>query len=247
MIKKKIISRKEYFKIRQKNIDSLIKNKELFKQRLSLIKNSRKHRVVYNTLWNGEPCLQYPDDLINFQEIFHNSRPDYVIEIGVAWGGSSLFFMDLLKKFNAKGYIGVDIFIPKDLKKRLIRKKPKKIKFKLINDDSISKKTLQTISKIVGNKNAMIIIDAHHTEQSVLNELNVYSKFLKKGQYLICCDTILSYIGKNSVDKRPWGKTNNPLTALKKFLKKNKSFEIDKYYSNKPLISNNFNGIIKKK
>ena len=247
MIKKKIISRKEYFKIRQKNINSLIKNKELFKQRLNLIRNSRKHRVVYNTVWNGEPCLQYPDDLINFQEIFHNSRPDYVIEIGVAWGGTSLFFMDLLKKFNRKGYIGVDIFIPKDLKKRLMLKKPKNLKFKLINADSTSQKTIETISKIIGNKKAMIIIDAHHTEESVLRELNVYTKFLKNGQYLICCDTILNYIGKNSSDIRPWGKNNNPLTAIVKFLRTNKSFKVDKYYSNKPLISNNFNGVIKKK
>ncbi len=246
-MKKKIISREEYFKIRQKNVNSLLKNNKLFKQRLDLIKNSRKYRVVYNTVWNGEPCLQFPDDLINFQEIFYNSRPDYIIEIGVAWGGTSLFFMDLLKKFKSIGYIGIDIFIPKDLKKRLILKKPKKIQFNLINADSTSQETIQTISKIIGNKKAMIIIDAHHTEESVLRELNVYSKFLKKGQYLVCCDTILSYIGKNSADDRPWGKTNNPLTALKKFLKKNKSFKIDKYYSNKPLISNNFNGIIKKK
>jgi cephalosporin hydroxylase len=246
-MKKKIISRKKYFKIRQKNINFLLKSKELFKQRLRLIKNSRKFRVVYNTVWSGEPCLQYPDDLINFQEIFYASRPDYVIEIGVAWGGTSLFFMDLLKKFNGKGYIGVDIFIPKDLKNRLIKKKPKKIKFNLIKSDSTSEKTLQSISKIIGQKKAMIIIDAHHSEASVLRELKVYAKFIKKGQYLICCDTVLSYIGKNSADLRPWGKNNNPLTALKKFLKKNKSFKIDKYYSNKPLISNNFNGIIKKK
>jgi cephalosporin hydroxylase len=246
-MKKKIITRKKYFEIRQKNIKSLLKNKVLFRQRLDLIKNSRKHRVVYNTVWNGEPCLQYSDDLINFQEIFYASRPDYIIEIGVAWGGTSLFFMDLLKKFNSKGYVGVDIFIPKDLKKRLMKKKPKKLEFKLINGDSTSNKTLQTISKIIGNKKVMIIIDANHAEKSVFKELNVYSKFLKKGQYLICCDTILGYIGKNTSDERPWGKNDNPLTALKKFLKKNNSFEIDKYYSNKPLISNNFNGIIKRK
>jgi len=100
IMKKKIITRKKYFEIRQKNIKSLLKSKVLFRQRLDLIKNSRKHRVVYNTIWNGEPCLQYSDDLINFQEIFYASRPDYIIEIGVAWGGTSLFFMDLLKKFN---------------------------------------------------------------------------------------------------------------------------------------------------
>lgn len=246
-MKKKIISREKYFQIRQKNINSLLKSKELFRKRLDLIENSRRFRVVYNTVWNGEPCLQHPDDLINFQEIFYATKPDYIIEIGVAWGGTSLFFMDLLKKFNCKGYIGVDIFIPKDLKNRLIRKKPKKLEFKLINDDSTSEKTLQTISKIIGNKKAMIIIDAHHTEESVLKELNAFTKFLRKGQYLICCDTILGYIGKNPSDVRPWGISNNPLTALKKFLKKNRSFKVDKYYSNKPLISSNFYGIITKK
>ena len=90
-MKKKIISREKYFQIRQKNINSLLKSKELFRKRLDLVKNSRRFRVVYNTVWNGEPCLQHPDDLINFQEIFYASKPDYIIEIGVAWGGTSLF------------------------------------------------------------------------------------------------------------------------------------------------------------
>ena len=63
-MKKKIISREKYFQIRQKNINSLLKSKELFRKRLDLVKNSRRFRVVYNTVWNGEPCLQHPDDLI---------------------------------------------------------------------------------------------------------------------------------------------------------------------------------------
>ncbi len=245
-MKKKIITKKKYFQIRKKNLNLFLKNKKLFNKRLNLIKDIREYRVIYNTLWNGEPCLQYPDDLINFQEIFHYSRPDFIIEIGVAWGGTSLFFMDLLKKYNSKGYIGIDIFIPKDLKIRLMKKKPKNLFFKLINGDSTSVETLKIISKVVGNKKCMIIIDAHHTEDAVLKELNLYKKFIKKGQYLICCDTILNYIGNTPGVIRPWSKNNNPLTALEKFIKQNKNFKIDKFYSNKPLISCNYNGVLTK-
>lgn len=245
-MEKKIITKKKYFQKRLKNISLLLKDKKFFDKRLDLIKYARKYNVVYNTVWNGEPCLQFPDDLINFQEIFYKSRPDYIIEIGVAWGGTSLFFMDLLKKYNCIGYIGVDIFIPNDLKNRLLRKKPRSLFFKLINGDSASQETLENISRIVGNKNCMIIIDAHHTEEAVLKELNLYKKFLKKGQYLICCDTILNYIGNTPDVIRPWSKNNNPLTALKKFIKHNKNFKIDKFYSNKPLISCNYNGILTK-
>ena len=36
--------------------------------------------------------IQTPDDILAFQEIIHKTRPEVIIEIGIAWGGFKCFF-----------------------------------------------------------------------------------------------------------------------------------------------------------
>ena len=94
---------------------------------------------------------------------------------------------------------------------------------KLINHDSVSDKTIRKIKKILGNsKKVLVILDSNHTHDHVLKELNLYSKFVTKGNYLICADTIVDFIPKQTHRKRSWGPGNNPYTALKFFLKSKK-------------------------
>ena len=47
--------------------------------------------IFERTYWMGVPCLKCPLDLWVYQEIFHEIRPDLVIETGTAAGGSALF------------------------------------------------------------------------------------------------------------------------------------------------------------
>ena len=80
----------------------------------------------------------------------------------------------------------------------------------------------------------------------MLKEINLYSKLLKKNNYLIVGDTIIENIPKQKHRKREWGKGNNPLNAVNDFLKKNKNFKIDKKINFKQLLTNNPNGYLKK-
>lgn len=45
----------------------------------------------------GEPILNTPQDIIAIQEIIFKTKPDYIVETGVAWGGSILFLASMLK------------------------------------------------------------------------------------------------------------------------------------------------------
>ena len=92
----------------------------------------------------------------------------------------------------------------------------------------------------------MIHLDSDHTSQNVLKELNIYSKFLNKNNYLIVGDTIINRIPTQKQWTRKWNKDDNPETALKEFLKKNKNFKIDKKINYKQLITHNPGGYIKK-
>jgi len=244
---KKILSRNEFEKVRQNNALRLFKNRKLHKKALQVkVEANNRYYWVSLTNWFGEPCLQLTQDLFAFQEIIYKTRPDIILEIGVAWGGSTLFYLNLCKTLGLKGVLGVDIFIPKDLRQRLIKKKPKNTFLKLIQGSSIDQKIMNKVKKIVKGKKVFIILDSNHTHDHVLSELNFYSKLMKKGQYLICGDTIIANQPQSKKRPREWNKKNNPMTALKLFLKDNKQFVVDKKIERKMLITNMPNGYLKK-
>ena len=244
---KKILSRNEFEKVRQNNASRLFKNRKLHKKALQVkVEANNRYYWVSLTNWFGEPCLQLTQDLFAFQEIIYKTRPDIILEIGVAWGGSTLFYLNLCKTLGLKGVVGVDIFIPKDLRQRLIKKKPKNTFLKLIQGSSIDQKIMNQVKKIVKGKKVFIILDSNHTHDHVLSELNFYSKLMKKGQYLICGDTIIANQPQSKKRPREWNKKNNPMTALKLFLKDNKQFVIDKKIERKMLITNMPDGYLKK-
>ena len=95
-----------------------------------------KSNYMYLFSWNNEPLLQTPEDLIVLQEIIAKNKPEIIIELGVVWGGIILYLDSLAKSFPIKKIIGIDIFMPNDLKKRLTNKISKKVE--LIKDDTCS-------------------------------------------------------------------------------------------------------------
>ena len=195
----------------------------------------------------NEPILQTSDDIIALQEIIYKTKPEVIIECGVCWGGSILFYEHMAKITNIKKIIGIDTFIPKDLEKR-IYKKVSKDKVVLIKGFTTENDVIDKVKKITKKyKNFLVHLDSDHTFQNVLNELNTYSKFLSKNNYIIVGDTIVNRIPTQKQWKRDWNKNNNPEIALKAFLKKNKDFKIDKKISFKQLITHNPLGYIYKK
>ena len=84
------------------------------------------------------------------------------------------------------------------------------------------------------------MLDSNHTHEHVLNEMELYSPLVTKGSYMIVFDNIIEDISdpsKSSPNKRPWGKGNNPKTAVKEFLKGNNRFVNDAEIENKLMIT----------
>jgi cephalosporin hydroxylase len=95
-------------------------------------------------------------------------------------------------------------------------------------------------------KKIMVCLDSNHTHEHVLEELKAYSPLVSESCYLIVWDTIVEDMPKGSTNNRPWGKDNNPKTAVWKFLESNKDFEIDKEIQNKLLITVAPDGYLKR-
>jgi cephalosporin hydroxylase len=224
-------------------------DKQLRKRALDVkIIAGHEYYWVHQTNWMGEPCLQLPQDMFALQEALFKSKPDYVIECGVAWAGTSLFLATLLSVTGGKKVIGVDTYIPEDLRKRVKDKVPKGISIELIEKSSVEQETYDMVkSKVEGTAQSMVILDSNHTHDHVLAELRLYSQLIKPGGYLICGDTIIEE--QPTADKRPraWGKGNNPATALRQFMSETDNFEVDTEIENKLLLSNMPNGYLRKK
>lgn len=243
---KTILTKEEFYKINETAANEMASNEPLQQKARDVLIEADKYRWVHQNSWLGEPVLNLPQDMFALQEIIWQTKPDYIIEVGVAWGGGLLFNATLLEITNGKKAIGVDIFIPEDLQQRLTKHSKLSNRLELINGPSTSKETIDKIKHIVGNnKKIIVILDSFHTEQHVLEELELYSPFVGEGFYLICGDTIIDKIPVQKHRTRPWHPGNNPATALKKFLAENRRFVVDDKIDQRLLISCHPGGYLK--
>jgi len=241
-MKKKIISLREFLKKKNNWRKKIYKNVKIKNLKKSLYIESDKLNYSYTHTWLGEPILQTPEDIITQQEILHRTKPEVIIETGVCWGGSILFYDMMSKILPIKKIIGIDVFIPKNLKNRL-KKKCKKLL--LFEEDSTNLNLIKKLELITKKyKNYYIHLDSNHTHNHVLKELELYSKFLNKDNYIVADDTIVNEIPNQTYRPRPWNKNDNPMTAVKKFIKKNKNFKIDYSLNYNHLISSSPGGYL---
>ena len=71
------------------------------------------------------------------------------------------------------------------------------------------------------------MLDSNHNYEHVAKELQLYSPLVSKGCYLVVFDTVIEDLPEGLFPDRPWGKGNNPKTAVWEFLKSTARFEID--------------------
>jgi len=237
----------EQFKLeRKKNINKVGQNKKLKKIALNFFINSWRQKYSYNFDWLGRPIIQIPQDIVALQEIIWEVKPDLIIETGIAHGGGLIFYASILELIGKGEVLGIDIDIRKHNRKEIEKHKMFK-RIKMIEGSSVDKKVIKKVANIVKkHKKVMVCLDSLHTHEHVLKELNLYSKFVSPGTYLVVFDTIIEYLPKGFFSNKPWDKGNSPATAIKAFLKKNKNFIINRDIGNKLVITSTPGGFLKK-
>ena len=237
---------KEFKLFREKNINLIGKNKKIKKIATDFNIESEKQNYVYNFSWLGRPIIQYPQDIVAMQEIIWQTKPDLIIETGIAHGGSLVFSASMLELIGKGGVLGIDIDIRKHNRKEIERHKMSK-RIKMIEGSSIGQKVMDKVSKIAKkNKNILVCLDSLHTKDHVLSELNFYSRFVNIGSYVIVMDTQIDLMPKDFYKNRPWSRGDSPATAVKSFLKTNKNFIVDRNFDNKLLITSCPGGFLKR-
>lgn len=231
-------TREEFEQLRLQSAKEMAADADLRRKALDVLIKADHYNWIHQTNWFGEPVLQLPQDMFALQEIIFQTRPRYIVEVGVAWGGSLLFYSTLMHALGGERIIGIDIYIPPDLKERIGSFGKISDRIIWIDGSSVEEATIDQVKAIVGDsREVMVVLDSNHTHDHVLKELRLYSPLVGKGYYLICGDTIIEDIPEQTHRLRPWGPGNNPKTALDQFLEENDRFEVDKKLDNKLLFT----------
>ena len=220
------------------SIEKLAKNKQLRNTSLSFTKDCGALGYQYNFDWLGVPIIQVPQDIVAIQEIIWKTKPDVIIETGVARGGSLILSASILHLLNGNGkVIGIDIDI-RDHNRAAIESHSLAFRINLIQGSSIEPSTIEQVNNFIkAEDKVMVILDSNHTHEHVLKELNLYSPLVTKDCYLIVMDTLVDDMPDDYFKDRSWGKNNNPKTAVHEFLKSSDRFEINESMHNKLLIT----------
>lgn len=161
---------------------------------LDLMSRADSYMWLHQNNWFGEPLLNVAQDIVAMQEVIFKSRPQYIVEVGVAWAGSLLFYSTLMEVLGGDKIIAIDIFIPDDLKQRIARHEKLAGRVEWIEASSTDPATLDRVREIVGDsKQVMVALDCDHTHDHVLRELQMYNGLVGKDQYLICGDTVVEF------------------------------------------------------
>ncbi len=209
-------------------------------------------RYSFNFSWMGRPIIQYPQDLIAVQEIIWDVKPDLIIETGVAHGGSAVFFASLLElnaqcggpKDAAVWCVEIDLRVHN---REALVAHPMYPRLRIFDGSSVDTKIVSVIAeKAAKCERVMVILDSNHTHDHVLGELNLYASLVSIGSYCVVFDTVIEDLDGVEFVDRPWGKGNNPKTAVAEFLKTNSDFVVDYSIDEKLMISAAPGGYLKR-
>jgi cephalosporin hydroxylase len=213
-----------------------------------------KAKYVYNFFWMGIPVIQLPQDLQIKQELIWSIRPDVIIETGVAWGGSLIFYASLMaaliecEVIKHPRIIGVELNMSTENMETLSAHPLYKKYCEILHGSSTDPVLIKLIAeKIKPNNRVMVILESNHTHQHVLSELELYCNFVSINSCFIVEDTTIEW-HRASSSIRPWGPGNSPYSAIEEFLKSSSGskFKLEKMWTDKAVISGMKNGVLRR-
>jgi cephalosporin hydroxylase len=216
----------------------MTRDEDLKREAFDLFLHSCRYNYSYNFTWLGRPIIQYPQDMVAVQEIIWRVRPDLIIETGIAHGGSLVFSASILELIGGDGQVvGIDVDI-RAHNRAEIERHPMYRRITMIEGSSTDPQIVEQVRTRAREKRAvLVILDSNHTHEHVAQELALYSPLVTKGSYLIVFDTVVEDMPGEFFPDRPWGRGNNPKTAVRQFLRDNDRFEIDKEMEGKLLLT----------
>lgn len=240
--------RQKFLDHRSDQSRALGENKALFEKSKNLVFELDKYDYFYLWTWMGVPVIQLPADILATQEVIWQTRPDVIIETGVARGGSVLFMASILEVIGHGEVIGVDIDI-RAHNRESIEAHPMSKRIKLIEGGSVDEDVLEKVrAQIPEGARVMVVLDSDHSYEHVLAECRAYGPMVTKDCFLVVADTIVGHLTEEEAPKnrsKVWFKGNDPLTAAQEYLGETDRFEVDAEINGKLVLSSSPGGYLR--
>ncbi|OIO72246.1 MAG: cephalosporin hydroxylase [Zetaproteobacteria bacterium CG_4_9_14_3_um_filter_49_83] len=232
------------------------------KRGLDFIVDTLEEKYCYNFEWLSRPIIQFPQDIVAMQELIWQIKPDFIIETGIAHGGSLIMSASMLALIDYSEAVEAGVTLdPQATKRRVlgldidirahnraaVEAHPMSHRIDMIEGSSIAPEIIAQVKEFAaGYERVMVVLDSNHTHEHVLAELDAYAPLTSKGSYCIVFDTIIEDLPDDAFPDRSWGKGDNPKTAVWEYLKSHPEFEIDKSIENKIMITVAPDGYLKR-
>lgn len=243
-------------------ISAMGHNAPLKQQTRAWLDQANSLKYSYHFEWLGRPIIQYPQDIVAMQEIIWQTKPDLIIETGIAHGGSLIFSASMLAQLDMLDAIesgqsfdprqsrrlvlGLDIDI-REHNRAAIEAHPLASRIRMLQGSSVAPEIVQQVHQIAsGYQRILVCLDSNHTHDHVLAELLAYAPLTSVGSYCVVFDTVIEDLPAGMFPDRPWGPGDNPKTAVWEYLKSHDEFEIDKSIQDKLQITVAPDGYLKR-
>jgi cephalosporin hydroxylase len=226
------------------SIDALSQDEHLRRRSSEWLRDSLRFKYTYNFRWLGRPIIQYPQDMVQMQELIWQVRPDLVIETGIAHGGSLVMTASILALLDyadaaaagetldprrpRRKALGIDVDI-RAHNREAIESHPMSSRIEMVQGSSVAPEVVRQVRERAAGAGAVLVfLDSNHTHEHVLTELEAYAPLVTSQSYCVVFDTVIEDLPAGSYPDRDWDKGNNPKTAVNAFLASHPEFEIDR-------------------
>jgi cephalosporin hydroxylase len=223
------------------NIERLKQDRELQALSLQWVREITPRKYAYNFTWLGRPIIQLPQDIVALQELVWSTRPDLIVETGIAHGGSLILSASLLALLDLcdarvagggpgprRRVVGVDVDI-RAHNREAIEAHPLADRIEMIQGSSVDPRVIDQVRQIAGgHERVLVLLDSNHTRAHVLAELEGYAPLVSVGSYCVVFDTVIEDLPAELFGDRPWAPGNSPKTAVREYLAAHPEFALDR-------------------
>lgn len=183
-------------------------------------------KYSYTFTWMGRPMIQLPEDVLRIQEVIHSIRPDYIVETGVAHGGSLVFYASLFEAMGHGEVIGIDIEI-RPHNRSAIEEHPMAGRIQLVEGSSVDPDIVSDVKgRIPDGSTVLVILDSNHTKGHVAQELEMYHDLVSVGSYIVATDGLMGMVNDTPRGEPEW-ETDNPTEAAREFAASHSEFVLE--------------------
>jgi cephalosporin hydroxylase/glycosyltransferase involved in cell wall biosynthesis len=134
--------------------------------------------------WLGKQVRRCPTDMIVYQELVAETRPDWIIETATGGGGRALFLASICDLIGHGQVLSID--------DRAAPKLPEHARVTFLREDPFSPDTIEHVRQIVGGEGNGMLVLGLHSRRRILQAFDAYSPYVAVGSYAVVEDTIVN-------------------------------------------------------